>query len=98
MIWMALVMFRRIYLSFFHISLTLLLTVCVSVYAQETDFLKEIESKLAYEENGGMFDFGEHLKGGGKRELAALADEFQEDGLRLWIVTLPEEYPDNCSL
>ena len=44
-----------------------------------------------------MFDFGEHLKRGGERELAELADEFQKDGLRLWVVTLPEEYPANAA-
>ncbi len=89
-------MFKNMHAPYTHILLvTLLLTVCASVYAQDTDFLKDAESKLAYEENGGIFDFGGHLKGGGKRELAALADEFQADGLRLWIVTLPKEYPAN---
>jgi len=74
---------------------TLLLILCTAVHAQDTDFLKEIESKLAYEEDGGVFDFGEYLKSGGRRELAALADDFRVDGLRLWVVTLPKEYPSN---
>jgi hypothetical protein len=89
--------FGRAYTPLFYIFLILLLTVCLWVYAyaQETEFLKDVQAKLAYEESGGVFDFGGYLKGGGERELAALADEFRQDGLRLWIVTLPEEYPAN---
>jgi hypothetical protein len=87
--------FSGINLKLAHIFLVSLIVVCTPAYAQEADFLKEIQAKLAYEDSGGVFDFGGYLKGGGERELAALADEFQEDGLRLWIVTIPEEYPAN---
>lgn len=92
-------MCRKVYSSHCQIFLVTLVvfTVCISVCAQKTNLLKQFESKLAYQEKGGIFDFGEHLKDKGKRELSTLADEFQNDELRLWIVTLPKEYPANSA-
>ncbi len=64
---------------------------------KQIESIADIEQSLAYEESGGVFDFGRYLKGGGIRELRELCQSFYEEGFRLWIVTIHKSMPVNVA-
>jgi len=59
--------------------------------------IEDIEHFLAHAESGGVFDFGQYLKGGGIGELKELCGSFYEEGFRLWIITIPSSMPVNVA-
>jgi hypothetical protein len=61
--------------------------------SKRVESVEDIEHFLAYEEAGGVFDFGRYLKGDGIQELQELSQTFLKEGFRLWILTIPESMP-----
>jgi hypothetical protein len=59
--------------------------------------VEDIEHVLAYQDSGGIFDFGNYLKGGGIKELNELCQSFNEEGFRLWLITIPKSMPVNVA-
>lgn len=64
---------------------------------QQSKSIEDIEHTLAYQDSGGIFDFGHYLKQGGIQELEELCRSFLQDGYKLWILTVPKTMPVNVA-
>ena len=82
---------------FFNLLCIFLITASLSQAQEENirqvESVQDIENFLAYKESGGVFDFGHYMKGRGIQELRELCQSFHEEGLRLWIITIPSSMP-----
>ena len=65
--------------------------------SQQYKSIEEIEHALAYQDSGGVFDFGNYLKQEGIQELQDLCKSFYHDGFTLWILTVPKSTPVNVA-